>query len=322
MAKRSSLKGLRKFGKFRVLLVAAGLVVAGLAVAFIYAGTTCTTSNGSTTCTTTQTGSSSSGDCINGQVTSTSGTNSTSNSSCSTQNVSGGNTNTCFNDNCSTSGGTTTNTVSNQQPASGGLACSVLSASSIRWRASWQDAPGIVVLAYNGNSVHRFKGAGPPATGSETWEETGLKSATAYRGELRHNYNGASTIISTRSCRTPGEPSSTTKSTSTNNNSSTSSTAPGSVSGQVVVCNNNLCTTYSSGGTTGSTKSTVTTQVCQNGICKTYTSESSSGGVGQSLTCVNGNCSYEAHEAVPVSGVKGFFVNLYLSLNGFFSHLF
>ena len=306
MAKHYNLKGLRKFGKFRVLLVAVGLVVAGLAVAFIYADTTCTTSNGSTTCTTTQTGSSNSGDC---SVTG-------SNQSCSTQDVSGGNTNTCFNDNCSTSTGTKTTTNTTAQPASGGLACTVLSTDTIRWKASWQDAPGVVVLAHNANNAHRFKGTGAPATGTATWDESGLNPATAYRGELRHNYNGASTIISTRTCRTSGEP--------TNNNKTTtnSSSSSNSVNGQVVVCNNNLCTTYSSGGTTSSSNSTVTTQVCQNGVCKTYTSQSSSSGVGQSLTCVNGNCQYEAHDAVPTSGVKGFFVNLYLSIHGLLSHLF
>lgn len=278
---------------------------------------------------TVQTGSSTSEGCIVGQVTTSSGTN-TSSGSCSTQSVSSSNTTSCYNNTCTSSDGTsngivfTTSGSGTSGGVGGALGCAAQGADSISWRASWARAKGTIVLIDTTDTVrHALRRSTDPATGKGSWTETGLKAHKIYQAQLRQLVSGSSTLLATISCRTKSA--STTPTTTKTQDSTTTTTQNGSsnsssTGGQVTVCNNNVCTQVH-GSTTSSSSSSATTTVCNNGKCTTYTTTNSSGSIGQKLVCSNGNCSYQAFEAKPVTGVKGFFTNLGRGIHNFVTSL-
>lgn len=302
MAKKSKFLSKGKFGSPKILLIAGLAVVAGLVAAYAY-GASATSDD----CVVSGSGGSCQTDdvkvvCTNGVCTTT-----TSNS-----------------DNESTGGDTSGSTPT----VRGSLSCTALSATSIRWSASWKNASSAVILTRNGTTIKRFRSASGPVSSSSTWTETGLTADQGYNARLQHG----TTRLDTESCTTNEAPSTGGTSGGTNSGT-TGSTSPDVVDGQVIYCHNNICTSYAQGtkatGSTGTSVksspqgSSVTTTVCNDADCQTYSSQSDDGStVGQRVKCVDGDCKYEAFEVKPATGVRGFFINLYVKVNGFFKGLF
>lgn len=298
MAKKSKFLSKGKFGSPKILLIAGLAVVAGLVAAYAYGA------------------SATSDDCVVG-----------SGGSCQTDDVKV----VCTNGVCTTTTGDSSDssddgdTGGSTPTVRGSLSCTALSATSIRWSASWKNASSAVTLTRSGSTIKRFRGANGPVSSSSTWTETGLSADQGYNARLQHG----TTRLDSESCTTDEAEN------SGDNGDTTGSTSPDVVDGQVIYCHNNICTSYAKGtaapkaGSSGTTVkssppgASVSTTVCNDSDCQTYSSQSDDGAtVGQRVKCVEGDCKYEAFEVKPATGVRGFFIKLYIKVNGFFKGLF
>lgn len=297
-AKRSFLKSIKKFSTGQTITLSLLTIVAGLIVGVVY-------------------GASQSDDCIMGQVYSNIDgviTEVNQSGDCDGGSSSGGS------DSTGSSGG---GSGGSTQPASptGRITCRALTDTKIRWSASWANATDQVLMTRGSATVHRFRGAnGATTSPGKTWDETGLTARTEYKGVLK---NG-STRLGAATCKTkaavvvdePDDP---------------ISALPRDEDGNIndTFCTGNLCTTTrketSVKRTTVSRQSgsTVVATVCSGEECSTHTTVSADPEVviKQETECSDDNCVYKVYEETPPTGVRGFFVNLYLKVNRFFKNL-
>lgn len=307
-AKKSFLgiKAFKKFSKLQTLTLAALTIFAGLVVGVVY-------------------GASQSDDCIIGQVyTWIDGVETEINQYGSCDGSDGSSDSDSDSDSDNDSDGSGGSGGSQPAQPSGRITCKTLSDSKIRWSAVWRNANAKVEEYRGSTAIHRFRGVNGPVTGSATWTETGLSAKTAYKGVLK---NGSTRLAGTQ-CNTKAAPV-----VPEEEHDDPIADMPRDEDDNVrdTFCNGNLCTTSrkttgtrGTSATTSSDGSKVTATVCNSeSACSTYTTVSDDPDVkiAQSTECTEGTCTYKVYEDTPPTGVRGFFIRLYLKVNGFFKNL-